>query len=344
MVAGQRGSKRSSARIARCGVALVRAVQHEPQRARVRDRGEPDRDAVRSARRRATRTPGTSRGCRGASSRRARTTVVVPSRGEPGGRNATWPSDAPDARRNRSMPPAAAIRVVVGGRVVRIRQPHVLVAGCRAAPRSRAARSRGSCSARPAAARARTRPSSRSSCRRDRLRLAERAVGRQQAAAAGAPEQERPGSSVDDLARERPPELVRVREHAHLSGHAAPAPARSDAVAALAPSAAPTASRAASAAPTRPGAHPARPESLRAATPPSHDARAGSPLRRAASRRRARRPPRRAARGRASARRAMSTISSASRSTSARATASPSPAAATTAGASSPRRPSRRRR
>jgi len=38
------------------------------------------------------------------------TTAVRPSRGEPGGRKATWPSDAPDASRKMSIPPAAAIR------------------------------------------------------------------------------------------------------------------------------------------------------------------------------------------------------------------------------------------
>ncbi|MGZ4388475.1 MAG: hypothetical protein ACXVZL_03750 [Gaiellaceae bacterium] len=38
------------------------------------------------------------------------TTAVRPSRGAPGPSMATWPSEAPEASRKRSIPPAAAIR------------------------------------------------------------------------------------------------------------------------------------------------------------------------------------------------------------------------------------------
>ena len=112
------------------------------------DRLEPDRHALRRHVVERLELRGTSRDCRAASSRRARTMRVRPSRGEPGGRNATCPSDAPDASRKRSMPPAAAIRVVVRCGVVG--SGSQTLGGVRAAGDLARARSRGSCSARSA--------------------------------------------------------------------------------------------------------------------------------------------------------------------------------------------------
>ena len=146
MLAGHSGSKRRARAGARRPRAS-RAVQDEPERARVGDRPEADVTPSARAPRSATRSAETSPGCRGASSRRARTPGCVRD-AEPGGMKATCPSDAPEASRNRSIPPAPAMRSSYAAGVVRVREPDLVAPGGRAARRARAPRSRGSCSAR----------------------------------------------------------------------------------------------------------------------------------------------------------------------------------------------------
>src|SRR4051812_19234163 len=110
MLAGQSGSKRSRASTRRVATRLF--VPWRTRRTRCASREIVPRPIETPWRGTSSREVNSGNVAR--LSRRVLSassiTAVRPSRAEPGGTNATWPSDAPEASRKRAMPPAVAMR------------------------------------------------------------------------------------------------------------------------------------------------------------------------------------------------------------------------------------------